>query len=347
MASCHAAADRRDIRECAGRCIKTLHFYGCNTAASDYTCFLHGDQLVNSRTCATCNRHALCCFNPKRRTSGHRAAHQCAKFLRGPPVDRVCQRGAGDTPTVPQPLTSSLAGRWAPLATAFLNTVDLSSLLKLFGDVSASLGFPRFAISRVSRRHTGNGRAMAVETLCARYPDHWVAHYAQRDYGPVDPVHRMAFARATPYRWADIRGLNRIEQRVLGEARDAGLTSGVSIPLRETNGDILLVNLASPSPEIKTEVHMRLASSIGALFHQELHRLMKPRWPEPALELSPRQQECLAWVARGKSSWAIAAIVGISPHTVDYHIAEAMKILGINSRTAAAVHAVTTGLIHV
>lgn len=127
MASCHAAADRRDIRECAGRCIKTLHFYGCDTAASDYTCFLHGDQLVNSRTCATCNRHALCCFNPKRRTSGHRAAHQCAKFLRGPPVDRVCQRGAGDTPTVPQPLTSSLAGRWAPLATAFLK--DPSSSL--------------------------------------------------------------------------------------------------------------------------------------------------------------------------------------------------------------------------
>ncbi|WP_325090231.1 LuxR family transcriptional regulator [Burkholderia contaminans] len=225
--------------------------------------------------------------------------------------------------------------------------MDLSSLLKLFGDVSASLGFPRFAISRVSRRHAGNGRAMAVETLCARYPDHWVAHYAQRDYGPVDPVHRMAFARATPYRWADIRGLNRIEQRVLGEARDAGLTSGVSIPLREANGDILLVNLASPSPEIKTEVHLRLASLIGALFHQELHRLMKPRRPEPSLQLSPRQQECLAWVARGKSSWAIAAIVGISPHTVDYHIAEAMKILGINSRTAAAVHAVATGLIQV
>ncbi len=263
------------------------------------------------------------------------------------PVDRVCQRGAGNPPTVPLPLTSSLASRWTPLATAFVNTVDLSSLLKLFGDVSASLGFPRFAISRVSRRRTGNGRAMAVETLCARYPDHWVAHYAQRDYGPVDPVHRMAFARATPYRWADIRGLNRIEQRVLGEARDAGLTSGVSIPLRETNGDILLVNLASPSPEIKTEVHMRLASLIGALFHQEPHRLMKPHRPEPALELSPRQQECLAWVARGKSSWAIAAIVGISPHTVDYHIAEAMKILGINSRTAAAVHAVTTGLIQV
>ncbi|MBN3745759.1 LuxR family transcriptional regulator [Burkholderia sp. Se-20373] len=262
-------------------------------------------------------------------------------------MDRVCQCGAGNPPIVPLPSTSNLASRWAPLATAFLNTVDLSSLLKLFGDVSASLGFPRFAISRVSRRHAGNGRAMAVETLCACYPDHWVAHYAQRDYGPVDPVHRMAFARATPYRWTDIRGLNRIEQRVLGEARDAGLTSGVSIPLREANGDILLVNLASPSPEIRTEVHLRLASLIGALFHQELHRLMKPRRPEPSLQLSPRQQECLAWVARGKSSWAIAAIVGISPHTVDYHIAEAMKILGINSRTAAAVHAVATGLIQV
>jgi LuxR family quorum-sensing system transcriptional regulator CciR len=260
-------------------------------------------------------------------------------------VNQIFQRSAGDAPVAPPSLSSSLAIRWTPLVTSFLNTVDLSSLVKLFGDVSASLGFPRFAISRVSRTHTGARPGMAVETLCACYPDHWVAHYAQRDYGPVDPVHRMAFVHATPYRWADMIGLNRIEQRVLGEAREAGLTNGVSIPIREPEGDVLLMNLASPSPEIKTEVHLRLASVIGALFHQELNRLTRPRRPGPLLQLSPRQQECLAWVARGKSSWAIAAIVGISPHTVDYHIAEAMKILGINSRTAAAVHAAAVGLI--
>ncbi|WP_257127339.1 LuxR family transcriptional regulator [Burkholderia sp. ABCPW 11] len=107
----------------------------------------------------------------------------------------------------------------------------------------------------------------------------------------------------------------------------------------------MLVNLASPSPEIKTEVNLRLASLISALFHQELNRLARPRCVGPLPKLSPRQKECLAWVARGKSSWEIAGILGISPHTVDYHIDEAKRSLRINSRTAAAVYAAARGLI--
>ncbi|WP_105132034.1 autoinducer binding domain-containing protein [Burkholderia sp. BE12] len=259
-------------------------------------------------------------------------------------MDQIFPCSVGNTPVAALQPSHAIA-RWAPLATSFLDTVDLSSLVKLFGDVAASLGFPRFAVSRLSRARARSRVAMAVDTLYARYPDNWVFHYAKHDYGPVDPVHRMALVHATPYRWTDIVGLNHIEQRVLDEAREAGLANGVSIPIHEPDGNILLVNLASPSPEIKTEVNLRLASLISALFHQELNRLTRPRCVGPLPKLSPRQKECLAWVARGKSSWEIAGILGISPHTVDYHIDEAKRSLRINSRTAAAVYAAAHGLI--
>jgi len=271
--------------------------------------------------------------------------HKC--FSEGASVDKIIPSSMGSTPIATLQFSQSPVARWAPLAASFLDTVDLSSLVKLFGDVATSLGFPRFAISRLSRAHGRSRPAMTVETLCARYPDHWVHHYAKQDYGPVDPVHRTAFVQATPYRWADIAGLNHIERRVLGEASEAGLVNGVSIPIHEPDGSILLVNLASPSSELKIEVNLRLASLISALFHQELVRLTRPRYVNPLPHLSPRQKECLTWVARGKSSWAIAEILKISPHTVDYHVGEAMKILRINSRTAAAVFAASNGLIPV
>jgi LuxR family quorum-sensing system transcriptional regulator CciR len=61
--------------------------------------------------------------------------------------------------------------------------------------------------------------------------------------------------------------------------------------------------------------------------------------------LSDREKACLSWTAVGKSSWEIGRILLISENTVIFHIKNAMKKLGVNSRTVAAVKAVQLGLI--
>jgi LuxR family quorum-sensing system transcriptional regulator CciR len=61
--------------------------------------------------------------------------------------------------------------------------------------------------------------------------------------------------------------------------------------------------------------------------------------------LSDREKSCLAWSARGKSSWEIGRILAISENTVIFHIKNAMKKLGTSSRTLAAVKAIQLGLI--
>jgi LuxR family transcriptional regulator, activator of conjugal transfer of Ti plasmids len=61
--------------------------------------------------------------------------------------------------------------------------------------------------------------------------------------------------------------------------------------------------------------------------------------------LSDREKECLSWTALGKSSWSIGQILGISESTVNFHIKNVMKKLKTNSRTAAAVKAMSLGLI--
>jgi LuxR family transcriptional activator of conjugal transfer of Ti plasmids len=62
-------------------------------------------------------------------------------------------------------------------------------------------------------------------------------------------------------------------------------------------------------------------------------------------QLSPREKQCLAWAACGKSSWDIGKIVSITENTVNFHIKNAMKKLRTNSRTVAAIKAVRLGLI--
>jgi len=65
----------------------------------------------------------------------------------------------------------------------------------------------------------------------------------------------------------------------------------------------------------------------------------------PSALLAPRQVECLKWVQAGKSSFAIGAILGISPHTVDDYLAKACTRLGVSTRVQAVSKAIKLGLL--
>ncbi|MCW1412956.1 helix-turn-helix transcriptional regulator [Rhizobium sp. 1AS11] len=66
---------------------------------------------------------------------------------------------------------------------------------------------------------------------------------------------------------------------------------------------------------------------------------------ENTTSLSPREKECILWVARGKSSWDIGIILGISQNTVNFHIKNVMRKLNVSTRTVAAIKAVNFGII--
>lgn len=76
---------------------------------------------------------------------------------------------------------------------------------------------------------------------------------------------------------------------------------------------------------------------------------MRARFPGPSASasvvLSPRQQECLAWVAAGLTSDEIAARLKLSRKTIDLHVAAAMRKLEAGSRSQAAARAVALNLV--
>lgn len=66
---------------------------------------------------------------------------------------------------------------------------------------------------------------------------------------------------------------------------------------------------------------------------------------EPAEDLTPRELEVLRLVADGLSGKEIARQLGISEHTVKFHVNMVMSKLGARSRTEAVVIAARRGLI--
>jgi DNA-binding CsgD family transcriptional regulator len=68
-------------------------------------------------------------------------------------------------------------------------------------------------------------------------------------------------------------------------------------------------------------------------------------WSSVRVRVTPRESEVLAWVAAGKSDWAIGRILNISRKTVNFHVENAKRKLGVGTRIQAVIVALRTGLI--
>jgi len=63
------------------------------------------------------------------------------------------------------------------------------------------------------------------------------------------------------------------------------------------------------------------------------------------LRVSRRESQVLRWVAAGKTDWAIGRILRISEKTVNFHVENAKRKLGVGTRIQAVVAAMRAGLI--
>lgn len=61
--------------------------------------------------------------------------------------------------------------------------------------------------------------------------------------------------------------------------------------------------------------------------------------------LTDREIEALTWVAKGKSSTDIAVLMNVSERTVNFHIGNVIRKLGVATRVQAAIRCVLLGLI--
>ncbi len=58
------------------------------------------------------------------------------------------------------------------------------------------------------------------------------------------------------------------------------------------------------------------------------------------LKITRREADVLYWVAKGKTDWEISVILGISERTVNKHLEQIYRKLGVNNRTSATAIAI-------
>lgn len=86
-------------------------------------------------------------------------------------------------------------------------------------------------------------------------------------------------------------------------------------------------------------------SILGALLHEDSATLGEDTPTPPSGPLTPRELEVLAAMADGASNKMIARRLGISFHTVKFHVAAILAKLDADSRTEAVAEAARRGLV--
>jgi DNA-binding NarL/FixJ family response regulator len=115
---------------------------------------------------------------------------------------------------------------------------------------------------------------------------------------------------------------------------------------RKASGYLLKDSAAS---ELTTAIREALQgrSYVSPLIAEGMiNHALKPEAGGPGLrELSPREREVLQLLAEGKSMKEVAAVLDISPRTVEFHKYRVMELLGVKTNAELVQHAIKHGLI--
>ena len=107
---------------------------------------------------------------------------------------------------------------------------------------------------------------------------------------------------------------------------------GVVVPVHEKNALAWAAAFAGADADLS----QRALSVLSAAVHAGHARFVE-LWEEgvPKSPLSPREAECLRWIAHGKTDFEVGKILEISPRTVRFHINNAKNKLGVATRIQA------------
>ena len=184
-------------------------------------------------------------------------------------------------------------------------------------------------------------------TIYTNFPSDWFAHYDAEKYEEIDPMGDWAVQTRLPFEWyslAEAMDLSRRQKRMLAELREAALWDGVTVPIHGPFGQVNGVCFARNAPKGVSTSDLHIGRVLSVQFHQA-YTALDDASDSIETALTPRERDVLLRLAEGLNNSDAAERLGISEHSVKFHVQNVSKKLGVNSRVAAVVKAIRLGLI--
>jgi len=208
--------------------------------------------------------------------------------------------------------------------------------IKLFGfEVSAGGGWVGVGASRVHRFYFNN------------WPKDWFDFYLASGFFDNDPMIIETRRRMTPFllsEMGDARSFTVEGKLVLEAGRAYGWSEVMGVPIHGPSGYEGLVSMASLHSVSMTATERSLLHTMALAVHARAHAAIgHGDSTRPPVILTPREAECMRWVAAGKTDAEIGIILGIATATAHYHVEQVKKKAGTRSRSEAVALLVLAG----
>lgn len=191
------------------------------------------------------------------------------------------------------------------------------------------------------------------------FPAEWSALTLSKAIAAHNPITVCSHKQTIPFYWSD---MSRVLAKYQGEieavksaletlhtaAKQLDIHDGICVPIHGAGSERAIFNVARRgrnSAKLSSNLHglQLLALSLHEAVKKANEIDIEKRSRKDAL--SPRELECLDWIAAGKTAWETAKIVGIAESTVSFHIRNTIHKLNAANRTHAVAIAMSKSLI--
>lgn len=237
---------------------------------------------------------------------------------------------------------------------------DLDAHLDAFYRILAKLGFPRLVFSYGERELLSEDAPYRHTRFWSVPSESFEAFYMEREHYRHDPYMRHVLMGTEGLYWREPAFLATLaprERLVLDEGTELGVRDGYTYPIHSHDqqfpGALTLFHNRANDRAFRRSVveHDGIIQLATYYLHATIRlrfgaRVLPGRIPfRPMEQLTPRECECLMWVAAGLAAWEIAQRLHLAERTVNAHVAAAMQRLGVRNRTQAVAKALALGLI--
>lgn len=181
----------------------------------------------------------------------------------------------------------------------------------------------------------------------------WHRHFKENQYDKVDSTMLKVFDSTLPVYWSleqQLAEASSDKERIMRqEGLKLGVVDGISIPIHGPSDDFATLTIQRHRSQLaRFDVSAKRFEwmLLGHCVYQGLRRCLLKETPAfEAFKLSSREMQCLRLVAENESVEQMAKKLCLTERTVNFHIQNANKKLGVHNKHESVRRAQVLGLL--
>lgn len=225
---------------------------------------------------------------------------------------------------------------------------DLNDVMQ---SITREMGFDHFTLAHHLNLNAAerSDSTMTRHVALSDYPQTWMERSFDGRFSQ-NPVRRCSYRTSLGFAWdriGDFIKLSQEDRNIVAAWAEIGIgdgyTVGTHLPGEASGSCSFTMRTGRQVPRGS----LAMAHLIGSFAFQagremvSRHGNKQPDQPQ----LTTRQLECIILVARGKTDWEIARVLGISEETVKQHLKDARARYDVSKRVQVVLRVVRDGLV--